>query len=517
MARQLLISWMAYSNDFIVKDDKAVVNIDGTHVDFYKNHIREYDEHILLSSSAKTLKSTDNKRKIDEHSRFKGLCRFLKDYIETEEVPCLLTPYYLEADVINLQEIKSKVSHVIEQIRNNPETEGAVIDVFISPGTPSMQTAWYLIASEFDLRLFQVRPPYARPDDDKTPVRDYTTIHIGSLSKANSIVTKPKKELLEESDYYTNEKIEKANVLADKVAAHGYVSSLIIGETGTGKELIAQRIYKNSFRYNKGNPLIAINCAGFSDELLESRLFGYEKGAFTGANDRTDGAFHNANGRTIFLDEIGDISPKMQQTLLRVLQEKTVSRIGATKAEDIDVQVIAGTHRNLWKQVEDGTFRQDLYYRLSVAEINTPSVIEFSIHDRKKLFDYFLNRISREMRHFQNGNHDQERKYLSKDSEQVLLKYPFPGNIREIENLFRRFYAFVEGREITHKDIPNRILYPDQTSYSLKWKDVEKQLYIKVLNMTGWNKTLTAEIIGVKSRTTVDNKITEYDLKYDSG
>lgn len=265
----------------------------------------------------------------------------------------------------------------------------------------------------------------------------------------------------------------------------------ISGESGTGKELVARSIHYNG-KFSRA-PFIAVNCGGIPETLLESELFGYVKGAFTGANDNRDGFFQAANGGTIFLDEIGNAPLSVQSRLLRVLQEKEVMKVGERKSEKIDVRVIAATNSNLRDMIIKDTFREDLFYRLTVVEIAVPPLRERK-EDIPLLAEKFL---------FKYGNEYKDR-YITMDPEaQVLLKrYDWPGNIRELENVIQRAVIMCD-RTIGVKDLPETLKYkidfPDEELLSLK--EMEKKYIEKVLASTENNQTKAAEILKIDRKT----------------
>lgn len=265
----------------------------------------------------------------------------------------------------------------------------------------------------------------------------------------------------------------------------------ISGESGTGKELVARSIHYNG-KFSRA-PFIAVNCGGIPENLLESELFGYVKGAFTGANDDREGFFQAADGGTIFLDEIGNASLSVQSRLLRVLQEKEVVKVGSRKTEKIDVRVIAATNSNLKEMIEKETFREDLFYRLTVVEINVPPLRERK-EDIPLLADKFL---------FKYGNEYKDR-YITIDTEaQALLqRYDWPGNIRELENVIQRAVIMCD-RTIGIKDLPETLKYqinfPEDGLLSLK--EMEKKYIQKVLAATDNNQTKAAEILKIDRKT----------------
>jgi len=271
-------------------------------------------------------------------------------------------------------------------------------------------------------------------------------LKLRSLEKEN---IRLKKELRRKYRYDnligTSEPIKKIYDLIEKVAdTDGTV--LISGSTGTGKELIARAIHYNSSRNDK--PLVVINCGAIPEELLESELFGHEKGAFTGAHKVRIGRFEMANGGTIFLDEIGEMSPALQVKLLRVLQEMKFERVGGTKTIHVDIRIIAATNRNLTVAINNGTFREDLYYRLNVIPIKVPSLKQRK-SDIKLLVDFFLKK-------FQRGK-KQRIKGFSPAAMDAMLMYDWPGNVRELENLVKRIIILCDNQVAGFDDLPEHL------------------------------------------------------------
>ena len=219
---------------------------------------------------------------------------------------------------------------------------------------------------------------------------------------------------------------------------------LITGESGTGKEVLAKSIHYVSSRKDK--PFIAVNIPALPETLLESELFGHEKGAFTGAEKSKKGRFELAESGTIFLDEIGDIPINLQVKLLRVLQEHQIERLGSTEIINIDVRIIAATHQNIEQKIKEGTFREDLYYRLNIVSLNIPPLRERR-EDILPLIDYFIDKYAKE--------NNKEKLDLSKEAVDSLIKYNFPGNVRELENIIERAVVLCRNEVITLDDLPN--------------------------------------------------------------
>lgn len=272
---------------------------------------------------------------------------------------------------------------------------------------------------------------------------------------------------------------------------------LISGESGTGKELIARAVHANSLR--KDRPLVSINCAALSESLLESELFGHEKGAFTGADKRREGRFMEADQGTLFLDEIGEVSPLMQAKLLRAIQEREIQRVGSNQTLSVDVRLIAATNRDLLADVEAGRFRQDLYYRLNVVTVDSPP-LRARREDIPLLAMHFLAKFAERNRKTVKG--------FTPLAMDMLLKYPWPGNVRELENSVERGVILLSGDFISEKELPLSVsqcadVQPDrQCGQAIQpLEQVEKQAILAALEQTAGNKTEAAKQLGITRKT----------------
>ncbi|MBA7843976.1 sigma-54-dependent response regulator transcription factor ZraR [Klebsiella sp. RHBSTW-00484] len=271
---------------------------------------------------------------------------------------------------------------------------------------------------------------------------------------------------------------------------------LICGESGTGKELVARALHASSRRNNQ--PLVTLNCAALNESLLESELFGHEKGAFTGADKRREGRFEQADGGTLFLDEIGDISPLMQVRLLRAIQEREVQRVGSNQTIKVDVRLIAATHRDLAEEVSAGRFRQDLYYRLNVVTIDMPPLRQRR-EDIPQLARYFLQRYAERNRKAVQG--------FTPQAMDLLIHYDWPGNIRELENAVERAVVLLTGEYISERELPLSIAGTPVPALSLSddviqpLVEVEKEVILAALEKTGGNKTEAARQLGITRKT----------------
>lgn len=283
--------------------------------------------------------------------------------------------------------------------------------------------------------------------------------------------------------------------------AHTDSTVLIQGESGTGKELIARAIHFNSPRKNK--PFIVANCSAYSQNLLESELFGHERGAFTGAIRRKTGRFELAHGGTIFLDEIGEVSPPTQILLLRVLQDHRFERVGGEETLEVDVRVIAATNKNLMEEMKKGTFREDLYYRLNVIPIFVPP-LRARKDDISLLASHFLEKFSQE-----------KGKQLIDFSPEVMtifLAHTWPGNVRELENVIEHALILAKKDEITIKDLPQYVIQKSAQPEKLATlQEFEKDLILKTLKETGWNKHKAAKRLKI-NRSTLYGKMRRYGL-----
>ncbi len=268
---------------------------------------------------------------------------------------------------------------------------------------------------------------------------------------------------------------------------------LILGESGVGKELVASAIHYQSHR--RKQPFIKVNCAALPENLIESELFGYEKGAFTGAVKQKLGRFELADGGTIFLDEIGDLPLLTQTKILRVIEERTIERLGGTKTVAIDIRVIAATHIDLEKSVKQGRFREDLYYRLNVIPVVLPPLRKRK-EDIPLLVDLFCTRLNDRMGTMHT---------FSREAVEPLTSYRFPGNVRELRNIVERCLSLAEGKVIRKEDLPAHIISGKESSPLVSLADVaaeaEKAHIVKILKITKGNRTRAAEILGISRKT----------------
>ena len=348
----------------------------------------------------------------------------------------------------------------------------------------------------------------AKPVDiDELKILIHRALSYRTLSEEN---TSLKKRLNEQFSF--GNIIGKSNAMQEMFSTLAMVSPtdatvLITGESGTGKELVANALHQNSLR--SASSFIKINCAALHENLLESELFGHEAGAFTGATERRKGRFELAHNGTLFLDEIGDMSLPTQAKILRVLQEGEFERVGGTNTIKVDVRLLAATHKDLQAMIGEGSFRQDLFFRLSVVPLHLPALRERNV-DIAELANHFLIQFAKKNR--------KDIKSFHPETMNLLMQYSWPGNIRELENTIERAVILCLGEQISPQDLPPQLLSDHvlkntatQLEDGFTLRDMEREVIRSTLEKTGNNKSQTAKKLGV-ARQTLLNKIKEYGL-----
>ncbi len=474
---KILISWYAYTHDF---RDGAVSDTSPT-LEFHR-HFFDHDRHIILSSATADDTRLDlivNRLKHDFPDRASGI-----------------DPRYMDIrndELIMPGAIKPKIEALLQSFAD------AEIDLFISPGTPAMQVAWYLCHESMGLQTRLLQTVEARLNKGEP------RLVVTQLSQSPEPVSVLIREQLTSSnseDYLITNALKPVYARADKVAQTDRVTCLICGASGTGKEHLAQYMHRQSAR--AGRPFVAVNCAALGNELLESRLFGYVKGAFTGAVNNQTGFFDEANGGTLFLDEIGDITPYMQQSLLRVVQSGEFMPVGATTPRHVDVRIIAASHRNLRQRCADEQFRWDLYYRLATTELTLPTLAERGQAEKRQLVNFFLKAKQAVFRRKKSLT-------ISPAAWAYIDAYLFPGNVRELENLIESLYVFA-SETVMPTDLPDWLRNPASITATFDWRQHEKQLIEQALVYFGQNKTKTYQSLGYGSVNTLIKKMAEYGV-----
>lgn len=488
--RRIVVSWVALNNDFMyerrgaITNDLEQVNEDGPNFNLHKHFWVDgrYSAHILLNNSSKA----------EHHSKIEML---VNEIIQKFKGRTVLPKHLLIDDPINVSEIFCKVQPLLVEYINDE------VEVFISPGTPAMQTAWYLLATHFkkNTTLFQIRE--AKFTKDKLKPAKIIVELDSSIFPHNLVVAQKEQEKqIVSNNFNITSSIATIYEKASMIAKTDNVGCLILGENGTGKENLAHYIHEKSNRSHK--PFIAVNCAAFSDELLRSELFGHERGSFTGADKKKIGVFEAANGGTVFLDEIGDISPKMQVSILRALQSRRIQPVGSTKEIELDLRIISATNKDVEAMSERGEFRTDLFYRLAVTELRLPPLRERGRDELQQMVMFFNDKFAKTF------NRKNKLK-ISTQAMDALLAYGYKGNIRELENMFISFYTFCE-KEVSVEDLPIRV--QSNLGVSMSLAAVEKEHVIKVFRFNKGNILATAKSLDIH-RATLKAKLIEYGLR----
>lgn len=440
-------------------------------------------------------------------------------------------------------------ARVIRDVRNEPDFLNRAGR--LGPDTPDEPLSYFCVPIKLQGRTvgaMSVDKPFT---SDEMLKSDQAFLEIIAVFLAQAVlisrmVRREKEELLEENQELRNQVRDRyrfENIIGDAPAMHevfatvGQVANsratvLLLGETGTGKEMIAKAIHYNSPRKEK--PFIRVNCGALTGTLLESELFGHIKGSFTGAIRDKVGRFEAADGGTIFLDEIGTLEPQLQVKLLRVLQEREFERVGDTQTVKVDVRVIAATNVDLQEEVAKGTFREDLFYRLNVVSIYLPP-LRNRREDIPRLIDFFLDKY--------NALNDRKLRRISRDMLNVLLRYPWPGNVRELENAIERAVVLSNGEDFTEELLPlsvkmfaaqRRTSHTNETIeaitkrladqsiadyelregeiYQLVVDQIEKALIERALQKCDGVKTKAADFLGI-NRNTLNKKVKDLGIE----
>ena len=479
--KRFLLSWIATKNDFLFEGGIRQVNESGPTLSYHRHFYGDvYEKHLILSQASEEDVGMD----------------FLLNYLKRTFPKHQVEGYYTGLlDVIDLEQIRSKIEPLLLSLAPR------AVDIYLSPGTPAMHTAWVLahMTLGIDTRLIQVRPSRFTPEGFG-PEQLVVTVDKDATTSSAIIRENRSSQFPVGESFVLTESIVQVYEKAQKVAQAVNSTVLILGETGTGKEHLARFIHEQSPR--RSAPFAPINCSALGDELLESRLFGYKKGSFTGAFEDKEGILQQSAGGTVFLDEIGDISPYMQQVLLRVLQEKEIRPIGG-QVQQIDIRFIAATNRNLLELCQQERFRWDLYYRLAIVDLELPRLSSRGRIEVEALVQHF---VLQKQRIF-NQAHPL---HIGKKAMECILDYPFPGNVRELENLIERLYVLYPDQEVQVSDLPQRFRQ-DTLQRSLKMNDIEKAHIQYVLDLKNGKQRQTALALGIAYNTLM-RKIETYGI-----
>ncbi|GAA4829373.1 sigma-54 dependent transcriptional regulator [Algivirga pacifica] len=499
-----IISWLAYTEDFLKADDlnqRYTPKLQGPNGTL---HERFYDEigadvHLILYT-----RPTDKAR-----------CLSLSNALKEEWPSHQIAERCMELDdPTNLDLILVRMQALLMNQKGNE------IYLLFQTGTHVIHLAWGL--SHFALKqhthLIQIVPQqytsHKRYNEVvKLEVEQSSTALALFIREQGEEQRKQEVSVERLSTFQWSKGLLPAKHMAEQIAQTDKTTTLIRGGNGTGKEYIARYIHEQSRRGKEGKPYRAINCSAFTDELLSSELFGHEKGAFTGADKKRKGILEEADGGTVFLDEIGDISAFMQQSLLRVLQEQEIRPVGSNRSKKINVRFITATNKPLEKMIEEDKFRMDLYYRLAIGEIDLPDLKERGKGEIKAFIQFFIEQQAEKLK--------RTPIQLSERVESILLSHAFPGNVRELQNLIEGFYLKTTDT-VYIEHLPLRMkaqqLITDNTPASLptphllRWEDVEKEHIRFVMQHYQGNKTKALKALGYGSINTLKKKLEKYQL-----
>ncbi|MCS7019169.1 MAG: sigma-54 dependent transcriptional regulator [Cytophagales bacterium] len=478
--KNVLVSWLDYRFDF-EQDRPHVPAINGMTWRLHRYYVPQYEceRHYLLSIKASQPEDTQMTAMLH---------RLSKDFPSHR-----ITPVFMNiTDPIDLARIKGEVEPFLLSLREDGQVR---VNIFYNAGYQMMQLAWTLCCltscSGFT-RLFHMRKPEFT-ESGKPEILEIDLTKQQS-TQAYGLLINSKSESRSTNTCITAS-MEAAYRRAEQVASLPNFPALITGPSGSGKEQIARYIHQLSGR----GQFIAINCAAMPDELLRAELFGYKKGAFTGAVESRIGYFEAANGGTLFLDEIGDASLLLQQSLLRVLQDGVIIPLGDTRPRKVNVRIVAATHRNLLQMIAQGTFRDDLYYRLNPAPIKLPAWADLPESERQQLFNFLWQQQARKLNH---GRPAQ----ISTEAVDFIVRCNFPGNIRQLQNLLAGLYVFYRHEpRITLNMVLHEIesselsITTSPTGWSIE--EVERAHIQKALRHFRNNLSHTAKALGISLNT----------------
>lgn len=474
---KILLSWIDPEKDF-KSDGVFQVETNGPHAVFYREFIEGYSVHMLLVPDVREALKAGDAAAMQIRQKFSFIRAYIEREIEERELSIKLQIQYLKLESAEL--LRSEIIALLNSIYE--EFSGSQIEVFTDPKMPFTQEVWNVVADQMKIDLFEIH----KEKGSQVFKKRYSLIKnaIDNSHGINNI-----------AEPILSKELQRIYDQAKNIAEHAHARVLILGETGTGKELIFNHILKHSIRLrtSKKNKYFSLNCAAFTSEILMSELFGHEKGAFTSAEKEKVGYFEAANNGILFLDEIGDISPLTQVALLRVIEYGEFQKVGSTKTQFTDVQVIAATNRKLFEKVKKREFREDLYYRLSICEIHTVPFRKLSEKEKITAFNEMLKRESLK-REF-------EKKYWTEGALKLLINYDFPGNFRELSNMVEGIYVQVRERDIVPEHLPQRVLQAKESQSDLTDLTVAKHFQV-VYEKTGGNLKKTAELVN-KSPNTV--------------
>ncbi|WP_299884267.1 sigma 54-interacting transcriptional regulator [uncultured Lacinutrix sp.] len=478
---KILVSWVATGHDFLRKNRDSSdfsINENGPHYSLYRDFGKDFDIHYLLSQYNE-----------NENLEAELKCKRLAGKLRNDFKKQVIVRYMSIDDILSIGTIKNKIDSLVKVLLKDMD-----VQVFVSSGTPSMQTAWYLMGCELfqrDTIQFFRRREARFIKDGRTPPKEYIKFDVSSYAGVTNA-----------RDNYgarDNNKIQKPFVTASltdiytkaiQLAGNDKTTVLIQGASGTGKVFLSNYIHRESNRKNKS--ILKINCGAFREEVLETKLFGYAKGAFSNATQLTTGLFERAKGGTVVMEDIEKLPLRLQIRLTSVLGKKAFQRIGSNRDIDMDVRIIAITTEDLYVLRDQGVFHKELHYRLAIAELQLPSFYTMSKKERKQWVGYFMETTYTKLE-------VDYIEHISKEAWDFILQYPFLGNLKEVSNMVEVFYTFCKGK-ITLKDIPKQMIRDNKASV-LRLDAVIKKHVQQVTERCGGNKNRAASLLGIDRAT----------------
>lgn len=498
--QKVLVCWLGFTDLRAIRGTEEV----GLGPIAQAVQTQQFDELVLISDQTE-----DNTR------------QYVK-WLKTSKAPSIIPHYEKLSGPTNFGEIYEAAVRVLNATLTRHEGN-ADFTFHLSPGSPPMAAVWIILAkTRFPAKLIEssrekgVQTASVPFDISADFIPDLFRRPDERLQKLSAALPP---EAPEFADIIHRSRVMERAVTKARYIAPRSVPVLIEGETGTGKELFARAIHKASPRQAK--PFITVNCGAIPQELVESHLFGHEKGAFTGADRQHKGFFEVANGGTLFLDEVGELPLPAQVKLLRSLQENEITKLGSTRPTKIDVRVVAATNRTLTEEIAEGRFRADLFYRLAVAVLQLPPLRDRR-GDMSLLIDNFLEKINDE-------SHEEPgyvRKKLSASAKNLMIQHPWPGNVRELQNTLRRAAIWSSGEKIGVEDMREAVLpigavekegllnRPLGDGFNLPklMQNLAQHYLVRALEETHGNKTKAAELVGLPSYQTFSNWLKKYHV-----
>ena len=455
---KVLVSWIATRHDFIYpeKDSSSfLINEKGPHYSLYRDFGDEFDIHYLLS----------------QHNEYDDIevdikCKRLAGKLRNDFGKQVQLRYMGIDDILSIGTIKNKIDSLIKtQLREMD------VQVFVSPGTPSMQTAWYLLGCELfqkeNIKFFR-RREQRFIEGGGIPPKEFIKFDVSKYAGVINIRDNQgigKAHSLEKP--FITPSLTEVYTKAIQLAGNDKTTVLIKGAFGTGKAFLANYIHKESNRKNK--LLLKINCGAYREEILENKLFGYEKGAFVNATQLTTGIFEQAKGGTVVLEDIENLPLRLQIRLASILSKKTFQRIGSNRDIELNVRLIATTTKDLYELRDHKELHNELLYRLAIGELRLPSFIEMSKKERRSWVEYFMETTYTRL----------ETRYIdqiTKEAWDFILDYNFSGNLKEVSNMVEVFYTFCD-KKVTLEDIPKQMIRDDKQSVLLLENSYKKPCY----------------------------------------